>query len=145
MARIFVCTYLDFAIEVDPDTGMFYAPGMQLERTSMAPLKAAIRDESKARSIFKPFLLVERDNPGKIYAKCVNRDGRGYRQESGRYISNYEMKGLAVVPDTYMEDAKDAIVAWELAMAWADKARERANELRAQITAGYPSLGAENP
>lgn len=143
MARIFVCTYLDFAIEVDPDTGMFYAPGMQLERTSMVPLKAAIRDESKARNIFKPFLLVERGNPGKIYAKCVNRDGRGYRQESGRYVSKYEMKGLAVVPDTYMEDAKAAIVAWEWARAQAGKAMERANELRNLITAGYPSLGAE--
>lgn len=143
MAKIHICEYLDFAIEVDSETGAFYAPAMQLEKSSLTALKSAIRDESKARGIFKPFLLVERGNPAKIFGKCVNKDARGYRLESGQYVSSYLLEKLVRVPDTYLADAAPKIVAWINARRLADTAREKAKELELSITADYPTLNVE--
>ena len=143
MAKIHICEYLDFAIEVDSETGAFSAPAMQLEKSSLTTLKAAIRDESKARGLFKPFLLVERGNPANIFGKCVNRDARGYRLENGQYVSAYQLGNLVVVPDTYLEDVKGKLGDWMAKRAIIDALRSEAAEICASVTANYPTLNVE--
>ena len=143
MAKIHICEYLDFAIEVDSETGAFYAPAMQLEKSSLTALKAAIRDESKARGLFKPFLLVERGNPAKIFGKCVNRDARGYRLENGQYVSSYQIENLVKVPDTYLADVKGKLGDWMAKRAIIDALRSEAAEICASVTANYPTLNVE--
>ena len=143
MAKIRVCEYLDFAIEVDSETGAFSAPAMQLEKSSLTTLKAAIRDESKARGLFKPFLLVERGNPANIFGKCVNKDARGYRLESGQYVSSYLLGKLVRVPDTYLEDVKGKLGDWEAKRTLIDALRSEAAEACNSITSGYPTLNVE--
>ena len=140
MAKVHICDYLGFAIEVDSETGMFYAPAMQLERTSMAPLKAAIRDESKARGLFKPFLLVEREAPSNISAKCVNKDARGYRLNDGSYMSRYRLGDFVVVPESYEQDVAEKLKAWGAAEIARDEAVKKARRLCLAVTEGYPLL-----
>ena len=140
MAKVHICDYLGFAIEVDSETGMFYEPSMQLERTSMAPLKAAIREESKARGLFKPFILVEREDPGKIFAKCVNKDEKGYRLANGSYIRSYSLGDFVVVPESYEQDIAEKLKAWRAAEIARSEAVKKARRLCLAVTEGYPLL-----
>lgn len=143
MALVHVCNYQGFSIGVDSDTGRFYSPDMNLDSSSMSALKDRIRTEVKARGLFKPFLLVERGNPGKIYDKCVNKDARGYRLEGGQYVSSYALESLVVVPDTYLDDVKDRLALYTQKREALKAAQAECVAAMQAVTAGYPPLNVE--
>lgn len=143
MALVHVCDYQGFGVSVDSDTGRFYSPDMNLDSSSMGALKDRIRTEVKARGLFKPFMLVERGNPGAIYGKCVNKDSRGYRLESGQYICTYSLGNLAVVPDTYFADVADKLAIYIQKREALKAAQVECVAAMQAVTSGYPALNVE--